>query len=187
MALAVPLFLGAATTGIGQGSIRSLASSRPASAEAAERVFVVRASRSSFDVATTTTTIAGPARVRPARGAVTSPFGERRGGHRHPGVDLDGNTGDPVVAAAAGRVVVAGSAPAGFHGYGLLVVLDHGGDVQSMYAHLSAVAVHAGDVVAAGQRIGSVGATGEATGSHLHFEVHVGGRLVDPLRWLAGR
>jgi len=56
-----------------------------------------------------------------------------------------------------------------------------------MYACLSAVAVHPGDVVAAGQRIGAVGATGAATGSHLHFEVHVGGQLVDPLRWLAGR
>jgi len=186
MALAVPFFLGAATTGIGPGSVRSLAVARAAVAPATERVFAMRASRSE-PAASVSATPVSVSRVRPVRGAVTSPFGERRGGHRHPGVDLDGNTGDPVVAAAPGTVLVAGRAPAGYSGYGILVIIDHGGGEQSMYAHLSAVAVHAGDVVAAGQRIGSVGATGEATGSHLHFEVHVGGRLVDPLRWLAGR
>ena len=56
-----------------------------------------------------------------------------------------------------------------------------------MYAHLSAVAVHPGETVTPGQRIGSIGATGAASGSHLHFEVHVRDALVDPLRWLAGR
>src|SRR5439155_21276666 len=88
LALAVPFLLGAATTGIGPGSVRSLAVARPAVAPSeVERVLVVRASRSE-----PVTTAAAGERVRPVRGAVTSPFGERRGGHRHPGVDLDGHT-----------------------------------------------------------------------------------------------
>ena len=147
-----------------------------------ERTYFVRGSRSEPVIPVVFGT-----RVRPARGGVTSPFGERRGGHRHPGVDIDGSTGDPVVAAAAGTVEIAGRAPAGYSGYGILVVIDHGGGVHSLYAHLSAVAVHAGQVVVPGQRVGSIGATGEATGSHLHFEVRRGSTPINPLQWLAGR
>lgn len=131
----------------------------------------------------------GPERgtfVRPARGAVTGVFGERRGAARHPGVDFDGDTGDRVLAAGAGTVALAGPAPAGYSGYGILVVLDHGGGVQTVYAHLSQTAVKPGMAVLAGERIGAIGTTGVVTGSHLHFEVRQGGVPVNPRHWLPG-
>ena len=123
----------------------------------------------------------------PARGALTGWFGERRGRGRHPGVDIDGSTGDPVSAAGAGIVRVAGRAPAGYSGYGLMVVVDHGGGVETLYAHLSRINVGAGELLSAGDRIGAIGTTGSVTGSHLHFEVRIGGRQVDPKPWLPAR
>ena len=128
-----------------------------------------------------------PEKVWPLAGAMTGWFGEPRGGHLHPGMDLDGDTGDPVVAAAAGKVVHAGPAPAGWSGYGLLVVVDHGDGVQTAYAHLSSVAVPAGRAVAPGERIGAVGSTGSSSGSHLHFEVRLGGVPVNPKTWMPPR
>lgn len=124
--------------------------------------------------------------VRPARGVVTSLFGEKRGSTRHPGIDFDGGTGDPVVAAAAGTVSMAGPAPAGYAGYGTIVVLDHGGGVQTLYAHLSKTRVSPGVAVLAGEDIGAIGTTGVVTGSHLHFEVRQGGVPVNPRPWLPG-
>ena len=125
-------------------------------------------------------------RLRPARGAVTGSFGEGRSSHRHPGVDFDGETGDPVIAASAGVVEIAGFAGTGYSGYGRIVLIDHGNGVETLYAHLSAATVHPGQSVAAGERIGAIGTTGNVTGSHLHFEVHLGGRRVNPLAWLQG-
>lgn len=130
---------------------------------------------------------ARPRVVWPAAGAVTGWFGERRGGSRHPGTDIDGETGEPVVAAAAGTVVWAGSAPAGYSGYGTVVIVDHGEGVQTLYAHLSAVAAAVGQTVAASDRIGSIGSTGHSTGSHLHFEVRRGGVITDPAAFLPPR
>lgn len=124
--------------------------------------------------------------VRPARGAVTGVFGERRGPARHPGIDFDGATGDRVVAAGAGTVALAGPAPAGYSGYGILVVIDHGGGVQTLYAHLSQTTVRRGMAVRAGEPIGAIGTTGVVTGSHLHFEVRRGGTAVNPKPWLPG-
>lgn len=95
----------------------------------------------------------------------------------HDGVDFGAPEGAPVRAAAAGTVVFAG--PRG--GYGTTVLVDHGGSLATLYAHLSAVSVAPGAVVAAGQVIGAVGSTGFSTGPHLHFEVRVGGVPVDPL------
>jgi murein DD-endopeptidase MepM/ murein hydrolase activator NlpD len=117
--------------------------------------------------------------VRPAQGALTGWWGELRRGHRHTGVDMDGETGDAVVAAMRGVVSHAGSAPAGFSGYGQMVVIDHGG-FQTLYAHLSRIDVAVGQRLVAGAGVGAVGTTGSVTGSHLHFEVLVGGRPVDP-------
>lgn len=128
-----------------------------------------------------------PAVVWPAQGRLTGWFGERRGSHRHPGVDVDGETGDDVVAAAAGRVTVAGPAPAGYAGYGTVVMIDHGEGVVSISAHLSRVTVKAGQQVGPGQRIGSVGTSGSVTGSHLHFELRRQGVAFDPKTWLPER
>jgi murein DD-endopeptidase MepM/ murein hydrolase activator NlpD len=86
--------------------------------------------------------------------------------------------GAPVVAAAPGRVVWAGYRAGG---WGLLVTIAHRDGVRTMYAHLSRVGVRLGERVGVGTRVGRVGATGDATGPHLHFEVRLRGAAVDPL------
>jgi murein DD-endopeptidase MepM/ murein hydrolase activator NlpD len=113
----------------------------------------------------------------PLRALVGSPFGPRGIGF-HPGIDLSASAGTPVGAAAPGRVIFA-ALDAG--GYGNLIEVAHGGGVVSMYAHLSSFSVRVGQRVATGTRIGRVGATGESTGPHLHFEIRVRGAAVDPL------
>jgi murein DD-endopeptidase MepM/ murein hydrolase activator NlpD len=113
--------------------------------------------------------------------AVTSGFGPRVHpldgvAKMHTGVDLRGGEGAPIHAAAGGTVVSAGERG----GYGNAVEIDHGGGVHTLYAHASALEVKPGDHVQEGQEVGQVGQTGRATGPHLHFEVRVGGRPVDP-------
>jgi murein DD-endopeptidase MepM/ murein hydrolase activator NlpD len=127
---------------------------------------------------------ARPSLTWPAPGAITSPFG---GGRHHPGIDIDGVTGDPVTAAGTGTVVQAGPAPASYSGYGNVVMIDHGGGIATLYAHLSRVDVAVGQVVQQGQQVGAIGATGFATGDHLHFEVRVADKPVDPMPWLPPR
>jgi hypothetical protein len=110
-----------------------------------------------------------------------APLGDQfgpRGTSFHPGIDLRAPTRTPVRAAAAGRVTFAGYEAGG---YGNLVEVAHGNGVVSMYAHLSAILVRAGRLVATGARVGWVGSTGESTGPHLHFEVRLRGAAVDPL------
>ena len=119
--------------------------------------------------------------VWPLQGVVTSPYGPRNG-RLHAGIDIDGVTGDPVVAAQGGRVVLAGE----MSGYGTTVVLEHPDGLQTLYAHLSAAAVEAGDEVPRGGLVGLVGCTGYCFGDHLHFEIHVDGIPVDPLPLLPG-
>ena len=127
-----------------------------------------------------------PARlVRPADGSISSTFGTRVhpifGDLRmHSGVDFASGMGAPVRAAASGVVVSASYQT----GYGNAVVINHGGGVATLYAHLSSFNVRAGQAVTASMRIASVGSTGYATGPHLHFEVRVNGSPVDPLGWL---
>jgi murein DD-endopeptidase MepM/ murein hydrolase activator NlpD len=104
-----------------------------------------------------------------------------RGNRFHAGLDLPAPKGDAVIAAAPGRVVWAGPRPGG---WGTLVTIAHGHGVRTMYAHLSAVDVKLGQWVAGGTVVGRVGATGDATGPHLHFEVRIGNAAVDPLRAL---
>ncbi|HVC21282.1 MAG TPA: peptidoglycan DD-metalloendopeptidase family protein [Vicinamibacterales bacterium] len=112
---------------------------------------------------------------------VNSPFGWRRdpfnGQMRfHEGVDLRAAYGQDVPAAGTGKVVFAGNDG----GYGLMVLLAHPGGLETRYAHLSSIAVQDGQQVQAGQTLGRVGATGRATGPHLHFEVIEDGRRVNP-------
>jgi len=113
-----------------------------------------------------------------------APIGDRfgpRGDRFHEGVDLLAPSGTDVIAAAPGRVTWAGPRAGG---WGTLVTLAHGHGVRTMYAHLSTVDVQVGQWVAGGTVLGRVGATGDATGPHLHFEVRIGGGAVDPLRAL---
>lgn len=99
---------------------------------------------------------------------------------RHTGVDIDGNTGNPIYATAAGRVADAGWGS----GYGLRVVIDHGNGMRTLYGHASKLYVHAGDYVNKGQTIAAIGCTGRCTGPHVHFEVIVGGRFQNPLSYV---
>lgn len=128
-----------------------------------------------------------PRWVRPTAGAVTGVFGEHRRRHRHPGIDFDGVTGDPVIVASDGRVTHAARAPRGYGGYGLLVVIDHGNGVESLYAHLSRIDVALGAPVVVGQSVGAIGTTGRSTGSHLHFEIRRDGVPVDPATFVPVR
>jgi peptidoglycan hydrolase-like protein with peptidoglycan-binding domain len=115
--------------------------------------------------------------ARPVNAPVTDRFGPR-GNRFHTGIDFPAGYGAPVRAARHGRVVRAGWDSGG---YGYLVVLAHGGGVRTWYAHLATMTVRVGRRVATGTRIGRVGASGSATGPHLHFEVRVRGAAVNPL------
>lgn len=121
----------------------------------------------------------------PVAGAVTSPFGERDNpmgsGHEfHPGIDIAADEGTPIRAAVPGRVISAG--PDG--GYGNVVVIDDGSGMTTRYAHCSQIFARVGASVEPGAIIGAVGSTGRSTGPHLHFEVRVNDRPVDPAQLL---
>ena len=123
--------------------------------------------------------------VRPVSGGITSPFGPRidpitGNPGFHTGVDLQATYGTPILACRSGTVVIA--SPQG--GYGNAVVIDHAGGMATLYAHQSRMAVLPGQVVKAGDVIGYVGATGYATGPHLHFEVRLDGNPVNPVSFL---
>lgn len=122
--------------------------------------------------------------VRPMAGPIVSHFGDCRDGcsRSHAGVDIGGPTGTPIYATKSGVVTTAGG---GHGGYGNAIYMDHGGGWASRYGHLSGFAVGVGAHVNAGQLIAYCGATGNATGPHLHFEIWAGGAPVDPLRYIA--
>jgi murein DD-endopeptidase MepM/ murein hydrolase activator NlpD len=117
--------------------------------------------------------------IWPCDGVVTSGFG-MRWGRMHEGIDIGCAYGAPNRAAAAGTVIYAGW----MSGYGNLVVIDHGNGLSTAYGHASSIVVSVGQSVAQGQTVSYVGATGHATGPHLHFEVRVNGVAVDPLQYL---
>jgi murein DD-endopeptidase MepM/ murein hydrolase activator NlpD len=120
-----------------------------------------------------------PVRAPRLRRPIAAALGDRygpRGNQFHAGLDFPAPTGTTVLAAAPGRVVEAGYDD----GWGLTVQIDHGNGLRTRYAHLSATTVSVGTSVAAGQQVGRVGATGHATGPHLHFEVTVRGANADP-------
>ncbi|MGR4065624.1 MAG: murein hydrolase activator EnvC family protein [Vulcanimicrobiaceae bacterium] len=117
----------------------------------------------------------------PVSGTITSPFGWRRnpfGGapEFHQGLDIAAPSGTTVTAAASGTIIMA----QWYGGYGNYILIDHGGGYSTGYGHLSAMYVSSGQQVARGQAIGAVGSTGESTGPHLHFEVRINGKPVDP-------
>jgi murein DD-endopeptidase MepM/ murein hydrolase activator NlpD len=118
--------------------------------------------------------------ARPIAAPIGSRFGPR-GDRLHSGLDFTAPVGATVRAAGRGCVSFAGW-DAG--GYGRLVVLSHRRGMTSWYAHLSSIAVARGQCVVAGARVGAVGATGVATGPHLHFELRLRGAVLDPLSGL---
>jgi murein DD-endopeptidase MepM/ murein hydrolase activator NlpD len=121
----------------------------------------------------------------PVRGYLASGFGVRLSPFTdtkvfHHGLDIGAAMGSPAGAAAGGKVVRSGFEPL----YGNLVVIDHGNGYRTVYAHLSERLVEEGDTVSRGEAIGKVGKTGRTTGPHLHYEVHVNGLPVNPIRFL---
>jgi murein DD-endopeptidase MepM/ murein hydrolase activator NlpD len=124
----------------------------------------------------------GSGLIWPVSGPVVSGFG-MRWGQMHEGIDIAVPAGTPIRAAASGTVIlVQGEAESG--GYGNFTCLEHGGGLQTCYAHQSAVAVSSGQSVSQGGIIGYVGCTGHCFGDHLHFEVRVNGTPTDPLGYL---
>jgi murein DD-endopeptidase MepM/ murein hydrolase activator NlpD len=123
----------------------------------------------------------------PVDGRLMSGFAQRTDpfsgeGAFHKGVDISAPTGTPVRSTADG-IVIQAEPVAG--GYGRLVRIDHGGDVQTYYAHLSHINVREGQEVRRGDVVGMVGSTGRVTAPHLHYEVRLGGAPVNPYRYLA--
>jgi len=116
----------------------------------------------------------------PLDGLITGGFGQRGRHHHHDGIDIDGVRGEEVHAVARGTVI-----RSGYDGnYGKTVVIDHGNGLTTLYAHASRLRVREGDEVDQGETIAEVGATGNARGTHLHFEVRRDGHPVDPIPYL---
>ena len=120
--------------------------------------------------------------MRPVNAPVTSGFGNRfhpilRVSRLHAGTDFGARSGSAIFAVADGTVISASYSG----GYGNRIILDHGGGLTTVYAHCSSLAVRAGQTVRQGQRIGAVGSTGLSTGPHLHFEMRINGRPVNPM------
>lgn len=119
--------------------------------------------------------------VFPTAGRISSKFGPRShpvfGSTRpHPGLDISGRTGDPVWATKTGRVIFAGWRG----GYGNAVVIQHDGNITSLYAHMSSLQTSRGDWIEQGELVGLIGSTGLSTGPHLHFEIRVNAVPKDP-------
>jgi len=124
----------------------------------------------------------------PVSGSVNSEFGMRKHPQfntrmKHTGIDIAAPIGTPVIAVAAGEVLYAES----MRGYGNVLMIDHGGNLLTVYGHLSRMDVGEGQTVRQGQVIGGVGNTGVSTGSHLHFEVRVGDQARNPREYLRAR
>ena len=123
--------------------------------------------------------------IWPVRGWLTSSYGMRvnpftHAQQFHEGIDISNAAGTPVVAPADGVVVFVGDR----EGYGKTLVIDHGADIQTVYAHNSEIWVSVGDTVSRGQKICAIGSTGRSTGPHLHYEVRVHGITRNPMHYI---
>ena len=124
----------------------------------------------------------------PVAGTITSQFGHRVDPitgevSSHTGTDIACAEGTPILAAADGTVTVANGLDSWGGSYGYYIQIDHGGGLETLYAHCSSICVTTGQQVQAGQVIGYVGHTGRATGSHLHLEVHTNGSRIDAMQY----
>jgi murein DD-endopeptidase MepM/ murein hydrolase activator NlpD len=168
--------------------LRELAASR--NQRGAEQAAAVQAqataNRNAVEAKKKAAELARPKAVLPVAGArLTSTFG-MRWGVLHAGIDLAAPMGTPEYAAMDGIVLRAGPAS----GFGLAVYIQHANGDVTVYGHMEQILVQEGQVVRAGETIALLGARGQATGPHLHFEVHVGGMMgqkIDPLSWLRAR
>ena len=128
--------------------------------------------------------------IAPNQGKTSSPYGVKRyyngefaTDYYHRGLDYAGGLGSPVVAPAAGKVVLVGYEKKGFRVHGNVVGVDHGQGLVSIFMHMSKISVEEGDMLAAGDPIGAIGSTGSSTGPHLHWGLYVNAVSVDPVQW----
>lgn len=157
----------------------------PAVADIAEQAPLERSTHRLANITTSLvssvslTTMARPADefIWPVKGAINTPFG---GGHD--GIDIEGETGDPIVAARSGHVIFAGDDG---DGYGTKILIDHGKGTSTLYSHLAEIIVKRG-WVDRGDKIGTVGCTGSCTGDHLHFEIQKNESPMNPLDFFPG-
>jgi murein DD-endopeptidase MepM/ murein hydrolase activator NlpD len=149
---------------------KKVADARKRAAAARERALLARVSRHGLSW--------------PRIDIITSPFGPRRTGFHH-GIDILCNPkgGEPIHAANRGRVIAATGMPV----YGNAVIVEHPNHMRTLYAHLSAFKVRAGQTVNRGQVVGRCGTTGHSTAPHLHFEVYSWGRIINPAPVLPAR
>jgi murein DD-endopeptidase MepM/ murein hydrolase activator NlpD len=120
-----------------------------------------------------------------SKGSITSRFGVRTDPFRrrpamHTGIDFRSPSGQPARATAAGKVISAGYN----RGYGYMVEIDHGGGITTRFAHLSKIIAKNGQSVAKGDVVGNTGSTGRSTGPHLHYEIRVNGKAIDPMTFI---
>ncbi len=120
--------------------------------------------------------------VNPVIGNITSRYGavERIRDHTHQGLDIAAKLGTTIKAVAGGTITYAGW----MNGYGNFIKIDHGNGVETYYGHCSKIYVKKGQEVEAGDKIGAVGSTGNSTGPHLHLEVRLNGKVLNPLNYL---
>lgn len=119
------------------------------------------------------------------RGSITSGYGSRyhpvyRTYKKHTGIDIAAAYGTPVLASDGGKVIYAGWKS----GYGYCVIVDHGGNLSSLYAHMSSINVSVGEKIYKGKTVGKVGSTGTSTGNHLHFEIQKLGNEINPSSYI---
>lgn len=117
--------------------------------------------------------------MAPSRGRISSLYGERWG-RMHEGIDIAADTGSPIYAAMDGKVIYSGW----INGYGKVVKIQHQGNLQTVYGHCSVLRVSEGKYVKQGEHIADVGSTGNSTGPHVHFEVLVNGKPVNPYPYI---
>ena len=111
---------------------------------------------------------------------ISSEFNNDRGDHYHKGVDIACDKGTPIYAVMSGTVTLVKSTGS----YGKHIMIDHGNNIVTLYAHCSAMYVSVGDKVSKGEHIAAVGNTGRSTGDHLHIEVRINGKVYDPMKYL---
>jgi murein DD-endopeptidase MepM/ murein hydrolase activator NlpD len=149
---------------------------------AAPATGVDAASGTSFAAALDSAVNAGATFVKPLGGRVTSEFGPRWG-TMHKGLDLAAPAGSPIRAVTGGTVRRADWNG----GYGNAVIIDHGNGLSTLYGHAASLNVKPGQKVHAGDIIAKEGSTGDSTGPHLHFEVRINDKQIDPRPWLTAR
>ena len=122
--------------------------------------------------------------IWPVQGKITSQFGRRGWMGFHSGIDIAATKGTPVRAVADGLVIVSAHSLDGYSGYGKVIIIEHGDGIKTLYAHNKNNLVEIGECIREGEIIAEVGSSGNASGSHLHFEIRKDRKPVNPLKYL---